>query len=104
MHVESTRSASKDALTHRLQKTLRLDCLGLKYRGYSVVDLAKGASFEEVVHLLLLGSLPTEQQLRYLKHTLYRARRLPPQLLQVLKQTPKDAHPMVKLGRPNATC
>ncbi|CDJ33829.1 citrate synthase, putative [Eimeria mitis] len=67
---------------------------GLNYRGYNVVDLAREATFEEVVHLLLLGELPNHQQLAILKQKLYRARQLPPQLLTVLKQIPKEAHPM----------
>ncbi|CDI73737.1 citrate synthase, putative [Eimeria praecox] len=67
---------------------------GLNYRGYNVVDLAREATFEEVVHLLLLGELPNQQQLATLKQKLYRARQLPPQLLTVLKQIPKEAHPM----------
>lgn len=67
---------------------------GLNYRGYNVVDLAGKATFEEVVHLLLMGDLPTRAQLTTLKQKLYRARQLPPQLLAVLKQIPKEAHPM----------
>lgn len=70
--------------------------LGLNYRGYNVVDLAGKATFEEVVHLLLMGDLPTRGQLTALKQKLYRARQLPPQLLTVLKQIPKEAHPMVR--------
>ncbi|CDJ53400.1 citrate synthase, putative [Eimeria brunetti] len=67
---------------------------GLNYRGYNVVDLAREATFEEVVHLLLLGELPSLQQLTTIRQKLYRARELPPQLLTVLKQIPKEAHPM----------
>ncbi|CDJ33809.1 Citrate synthase, related [Eimeria mitis] len=70
---------------------------GLNYRGYNVVDLAREATFEEVVHLLLLGELPNHQQLAILKQKLYRARQLPPQLLTVLKQIPKEAHPMIAI-------
>ena len=35
----------------------------LTYRGYDIHDLAENASFEEVVHLLLFGELPTHQEL-----------------------------------------
>ena len=31
---------------------------GLNYRGYSIKDLAKESSFEEVGYLLLIGRLP----------------------------------------------
>ncbi|OEH74635.1 citrate synthase related protein [Cyclospora cayetanensis] len=67
---------------------------GLNYRGYNVVDLAREATFEEVVHLLLMGELPTQEQLTALKQKLCDARQLPPQVLAVLKLIPKEAHPM----------
>ena len=35
----------------------------LIYRGYDIEDLAREASYEEVLHLLWYGELPTEQQL-----------------------------------------
>jgi len=35
----------------------------LLYRGYPVADLAARCSFEEVVHLLIEGDLPTSAQL-----------------------------------------
>ena len=34
--------------------------VGLNYRGYNIEDLAKNCIFEEVVHLLLFGTLPTK--------------------------------------------
>lgn len=64
------------------------------------MDLAREATFEEVVHLLLLGELPNQQQLVTLKKKLYEARQLPPPLLAVLRQIPKEAHPMVRQTRP----
>ena len=36
---------------------------GLTYRGYDIYDLAGNASFEEVAHLLLHGTLPTQTEL-----------------------------------------
>lgn len=41
--------------------------LGLNYRGYNIVDLAKNCVFEEVVHLLLFGKLPTSTELSHLQ-------------------------------------
>ena len=35
----------------------------LVYRGYDIEDLARGASYEEVLHLLWHGSLPTAAEL-----------------------------------------
>ena len=35
----------------------------LYYRGYSIEDLAKNCSYEEVTYLLLYGQLPTRAQL-----------------------------------------
>ena len=39
----------------------------LTYRGYDIDDLAPNASFEEIVHLLLYGHLPTVAELASLK-------------------------------------
>ena len=41
----------------------------LHYRGYDIADLARGASFEEVAHLLIHGHLPNAAEL-----AVYRAR------------------------------
>ncbi len=35
----------------------------LRYRGYSIHDLAEHSSFEETAYLLLEGALPTQSQL-----------------------------------------
>lgn len=35
--------------------------LGLNYRGYNIIDLAKNCIFEEVIHLLIFGTLPVEK-------------------------------------------
>ena len=36
----------------------------LRYLGYSIEDLAKNASFEEVAYLILNGELPDKKQLK----------------------------------------
>ncbi|HJS07684.1 MAG TPA: citrate/2-methylcitrate synthase, partial [Pirellulales bacterium] len=36
---------------------------GLSYRGYSIEDLARYGTFEEVAYLLLYGELPGAEQL-----------------------------------------
>ena len=49
----------------------------LRYRGYSIHDLAEHSSFEETAFLLLNGELPGKQQLAGLDAELKAARKLP---------------------------
>ena len=68
---------------------------GLNYRGYSIDDLAKYATFEEVAYLLHYGQLPTQEEIRSLScNRLIRLRHLPDPLKTVLKIIPKNTHPM----------
>src|SRR3954466_3349701 len=67
---------------------------GLTYRGYDIAVLAERASFEEVAHLLLRGSLPTRAQLAAFVDELKRSRKLPAQVLEILERLPRDSHPM----------
>ncbi|RFC43336.1 MAG: 2-methylcitrate synthase [Verrucomicrobia bacterium] len=66
----------------------------LHYRGYDIADLARGASFEEVAHLLIHERLPNAAELAVYQAKLIRLRGLPPALCSVLEQIPKHAHPM----------
>jgi citrate synthase len=66
----------------------------LTYRGYDIHDLAENASFEEVVHLLLFGHLPTHQELIDLAARIAARRALPSGLLAILHAIPRDAWPM----------
>jgi len=66
----------------------------LHYRGYSIFDLTEKASFEEVAHLLIHGSLPGEVQLSYYRNKLQSLRGLPPAIMQCLESIPASAHPM----------
>ena len=66
----------------------------LIYRGYLVQDLARYASFEEVVYLLLYEKLPDKAALAELKRRLSAERPLPPEVIAALKTRPKDALPM----------
>jgi 2-methylcitrate synthase len=66
----------------------------LHYRGYDILDLAEGAEFEEVAHLLIYGSLPSQAQLTAYKTTLKSLRGLPQIAKNVLQQIPASAHPM----------
>jgi citrate synthase len=66
----------------------------LRYRGYSIEDLAEQASFPEVSYLLIFGELPTAQQLAQFdadikKHTLVNE-----EMKNIIDGFPKTAHPM----------
>jgi citrate synthase len=66
----------------------------LTYRGYDINDLAKNATYEEVVHLLLYGHLPTPAELSDLCAAITAGRTLPPAIIAMLHEIPKDAWPM----------
>lgn len=68
--------------------------VGLTYYGYSIDDLAKHASFEEVIWLLLHEKLPTKNQLQKFTESLIKARSLPPAVQTLLQDIPGSAHPM----------
>jgi len=67
---------------------------GLTYRGYDISDLAAGATFEEVAHLILYGELPDAAELDAYREKLKGLRGLPGPLKEVLERIPADAHPM----------
>ncbi|WP_262250147.1 bifunctional 2-methylcitrate synthase/citrate synthase [Parapedobacter soli] len=66
----------------------------LHYRGYDILDLAEGASFEEVAHLLIHERLPTSIQLQAYHRKLKGLRGLPQIAKNVLEQIGAAAHPM----------
>jgi 2-methylcitrate synthase len=66
----------------------------LVYRGYAVEELARRCSFEETVHLLWYGELPTESELRSFLWRERAQRQLSPQLISALTLSPRSAHPM----------
>jgi citrate synthase len=65
----------------------------LRYRGYSIHDLAERSTFEETCYLLLKGELPTRAQLAAFTEELTAARALPEAVYDVIR-TIKTAHPM----------
>src|ERR1700679_2694296 len=67
---------------------------GLTYRGFSIDDLAKYASFEEVAYLLIYGELPNKNELQAYQEKLILLRALPNPLKTVLENIPRTAHPM----------
>ncbi|HET6604373.1 MAG TPA: 2-methylcitrate synthase [Xanthomonadaceae bacterium] len=66
----------------------------LHYRGFAIQDLAAGATFEEVAHLLVHGRLPNTAQLQAYRRKLRRLRGLPAVLAEALELVPASAHPM----------
>ena len=68
----------------------------LRYRGYSIHDLAEKASFEEVCALLLHGELPDRAALAALDAELKAARSVPAEVRALLASL-KHAHPMEAL-------
>ena len=65
----------------------------LRYRGYSIHELAERSAFEETCYLLLKGELPLRAQLDAFTAELKAARVLPPQIYDVIRII-KGAHPM----------
>ncbi len=65
----------------------------LRYRGYSIHDLAEHSNFEETAWLLLQGGLPTHAQLAAFDADLKAARTLPEAVVDLVRVM-KFAHPM----------
>jgi citrate synthase len=65
----------------------------LRYRGYSIHDLAERSTFEETCYLLLKGELPSRAELEDFDSELKAARKLPEEILDLVKIV-KATHPM----------
>lgn len=61
---------------------------GLQYYGYSISDLAEGATFEEVAYLLLHGELPNEEHLADFRAILAESYDVPVPILNFLREVP----------------
>ncbi len=66
----------------------------LMYRGYPIDVLAKNSNYLETSHLLLFGSLPNRQQLKTFTDTVKKKRKLPREILKIIRILPTAAHPM----------
>jgi len=66
----------------------------LTYYGYPVQELAEHCRFEEVAYLLWHGDLPTAEQLAAFEKQERSQRAISNELMTVLRQFRKDAHPM----------
>ncbi len=75
-----------------------IDGTTLLYRGYTIEDLARHASFEEVVYLLWFGDLPTAAQRSAFRAQLSHGAQLPDEMRVWLLGMPTETHPMDFLG------
>ena len=68
----------------------------LRYRGYSIHDLAQHSTFEETAYLLIHGELPKREEFSRFQDELVRARQIPPAVAELIGKI-KDGHPMAVL-------
>jgi len=68
----------------------------LFYRGYSIDDLVRYCSFEEVAYLVLFGELADDRLVREWKGELRRWREPPPAAFAALALLPATAHPLAQ--------
>ncbi len=66
----------------------------LRYRGYSIDDLANNTSFIEVAYLLIFGDLPRPDQLQKFEDDIRDYALVDEDFKIILKSFPKSAHPM----------
>jgi citrate synthase len=69
----------------------------LSYRGYNIHDIAEILTYEQVVHLLWHGELPSSDELRAFHADLAARRGLPSVVIDLLRLMPPSAHPMAGL-------
>lgn len=66
----------------------------LRYRGYSIEDLAEKADFLEVSYLLIFGELPTKTQLDKFENDIRKYTLVNEEMKNIIDGFPKTAHPM----------
>lgn len=66
----------------------------LRYRGYSIEELAEKADFLEVAFLLIYGELPNKKQLDKLLSDINENSLIDEDIKKILENFPKSAHPM----------
>jgi citrate synthase len=66
----------------------------LRYRGYSIEDLAEKSSFLEVAYLLIYGNLPSQQQLDGFRHEIKTHTLVHEDTKKILDGFPSSSHPM----------
>ena len=70
----------------------------LKYRGYSIEQLAEKASFIEVAYLLIFGNLPTSSQLEDFQNQISRHTLVHEDMKKFFDGFPSKSHPMGQLS------
>src|SRR5690554_1481974 len=66
----------------------------LRYRGYSIEELAEKANFLEVAFLLIFGELPTKQELEKFHNDIKAQSIVDEDVRKIVDAFPKSAHPM----------
>ena len=66
----------------------------LRYRGYSIEELADKADFLEVCYLLIFGELPTSAQLQKFETDIRKYTLVNEEMKNIIDGFPKTAHPM----------
>ncbi|HWW77561.1 MAG TPA: citrate/2-methylcitrate synthase, partial [Pyrinomonadaceae bacterium] len=66
----------------------------LIYQGLNIHDLAEHSTFEETVYLLWHGRLPKREELDALRRDLAAKRKLPAEVVELMRSFPKGAEPM----------
>ncbi|MDX5585194.1 MAG: citrate synthase [Aureibaculum sp.] len=66
----------------------------LRYRGYSIEELAEKAQFLEVVYLLIFGDLPNQEQLDKFDYDIKENSIVDDDVKKILDAFPRSAHPM----------
>jgi citrate synthase len=66
----------------------------LRYRGYSIEDLAEKADFLETSYLLIFGELPTADQLKQFENDIRKYTLVNEEMKSIIDGFPRTAHPM----------
>ncbi|MDO1513626.1 citrate synthase [Maribacter confluentis] len=66
----------------------------LRYRGYSIEELAEKADFLEVAYLLIFGNLPNKEELAKFHKDIKDESHVDEEMKKILDGFPKSAHPM----------
>ena len=70
----------------------------LQYRGYPIEELARGARFVEVCHLLIYGHLPSENELTQFRDQLIHHSMIHEDMKKLFEGYPPTVHPMAVLS------
>jgi len=74
----------------------------LRYRGYSIEELADKASFLEVAYLIIFGELPKQAELEKFENDIRKHTLVNEEMKSIIDGFPKNAHPMGVLS--SLTC